>query len=214
MRKNKILLYENINRIHEISDINPVAGKNLIVVDIQPEYSSYINFLPSFVDFLNSNHENMSSITFLYNGYDTLGMINEGDYKMWWMDQGLDEEVIDSSYFYDKGYAFFRYCIDSNIDDEHIVGLVKIMIEKNVNDTRDLDNDFWDYYIERYGNKDVRELLEFSDDCINIPDLMDYLSSYDNITLCGGGINECLKEVEIALNALDKKYTTIPKFLY
>ena len=89
-----------------------------------------------------------------------------------------------------------------------------MMIEKDINDSRQLDEEFWDEFIERYGDEDVRELLEFADDCINIPDLMEYLSNYNNIVLVGGGIDECLKEVEIALIALDKPYTTIPKFIY
>jgi hypothetical protein len=68
--------------------------------------------------------------------------------------------------------------------------------------------------VERYGDEDVRKLLEFADDCINIPDLIDFLSDYSNIVLVGGGINECLKEVEISLNAMDRPFTTIPKYLY
>ena len=88
-----------------------------------------------------------------------------------------------------------------------------MMIEKDIDNSRKLDEEFWDEFIERYGDEDVRELLEFADDCINIPDLMEYLSNYNNIVLVGGGIDECLKEVEIALNALDKPYTTIPKFI-
>lgn len=214
MRKSKIQLFEQIHRIHEISNINPVSGKNLVVVDIQPEYMGGIDFLGEFVEFLNDNYDEISSITFLYNGYDTLGMVREDDYKMWWVDYGLDESIVYESRFYDKGYAFFRYCIDSDIDDDTTTNLVRMMIEKDIDNSRKLDEEFWDEFIERYGDEDVRELLEFADDCINIPDLMEYLSNYNNIVLVGGGIDECLKEVEIALNALDKPYTTIPKFIY
>lgn len=214
MRKNIISLFENIQRIQEISNINSINGKNLIVVDIQPEYEKSIHFLDSFIQFLNDNHENLSSITFLYNGYDTLGMINEHEYKSWWFENGLDENIIENSTFYDKGYAFFRYCIDSSIEDVTTVNLVRMMIEKNVNDSRELDENFWNEFVERYGDEDVRKLLEFAEDCINIPDLIDFLSDYSNIVLVGGGINECLKEVEIALNAMDRPYTTIPKYLY
>lgn len=214
MKRNKILLFEQIERIHEINDVNSVSGKNLIVVDIQPEYMNGILFLPSFIHFLNQNYSELNSLTFLYNGYDTLGMIEETDYKMWWLDHGLDEEIVDGSRFYDKGYAFFRYCIDSSIDEQTISNLVKMMIEKNVNDSRDLDETFWDEFVDRYSDSEVRELLEFADDCIHIPDLMNFLDNYRNIVLVGGGINECLKEVEIALNAMDIPYTTIPKFIY
>ena len=49
---------------------------------------------------------------------------------------------------------------------------------------------------------------------INIPDLMDFLKRYSNIVLTGGGINECLKEVEIALNSLDKPYKVLTQYTY
>ena len=192
---------------------NQTSGKTIISVDIQPEYSKYINFdLNNWVNMLNQ-HDGI--IVFLYNGYDTLGMVNEDDYKMWLYDLGVDEELIYSkAIFYDKGYAFFRYCMDNDIDDDDIVGLIKMMIEHNVNDTRELDKEFWDEFIENYGSDNVRELLEFADDCINIPDLMDFLTRFSNILICGGGQNECLKEVEIALMALNKPYDTMDSFVY
>lgn len=214
MIKKNILLHEQINRIHEMSDVNPVAGKHLVVVDIQPEYSKYISFLSKFIDFLNENYDKVSRLTFLYNGYDTLGMVNESEYINWWFENGLDESVIDVAKFYDKGYAFFRYCMDESIDENKISDLVRLMIDKNINDSRELDEEFWNEYMETHGHEDVRQLLELADDCITIPDLMDELKNYNNIILCGGGINECLKEVEIALNALGKNYLVLTKYTY
>jgi len=214
MRKNKFKLQEQINRINELSGNNMVSGKHLVVVDIQPEYEQWFgNILPEFVDFLNENYETLNRLTFLYNG-DSLGMVSESDYKNWWFDNGLSEDVINYAIFYDKGYAFFRYCIDKNIDEETIVNLIKYMIEKDVFDTRELDKEFWDEYVERYGSEHIRELLEFAGDSINIPELMDELRNYNGIVLCGGGINECLKEVEIALHALDKPFNILTKYTY
>jgi hypothetical protein len=43
---------------------------------------------------------------------------------------------------------------------------------------------------------------------------MDFLDSYDNIVLVGGGIDECLKEVELAMDALGKNYDTWHEFTY
>jgi hypothetical protein len=43
---------------------------------------------------------------------------------------------------------------------------------------------------------------------------MDELRGYRGVVLCGGGINECLKEVEIALDALGTQYTTLTKYTY
>jgi len=157
-------------------------------------------------------------IYYLYNGADTVGGVDENELKDWLAEKSgmeFDEayQIMDSMQFYDKVYAFFRYCIDEGIDNDEIVALVKFMVEKDVNDSRDLDEEFWDEFVDRYKEyldlspESVRELLKFSDDMINIPDLMDFLQRIrGKITLVGGGLDECLKEVVIALRALDKQY--------
>ena len=193
-----------------------LQGKTIINVDIQPEYKNYISFnLNNWIQFLNENASN-NRIIFLYNGYDTLGMVSENEYKNFLIDLGLDEDVLDNARFYDKGYAFFRYCMDSSIDEDNIVDLVKFMIDNNINDSRDIDEDMWNEYMQQtnHTQQDVRELLENAGDMINIPDLMDFLKNYSNIVLLGGGVNECLKEVEIALLALNKNFNVLRQFTY
>lgn len=218
MKRNNILIEEKRYRVIENSGINPLTGVDLISVDIQPEYKQAISFnLNIFTDYLNKQYESLNSLTFLYNGYDTLGMITENEYINWLFDNGLDEEVINNSKFYDKGYAFFRYCIDESIDEDEIVDLVKYMNNNGINDSREIDEDMWTSFMNEfdYDNSSVRELLEFADDAVNIPDLMGYLTNFNSkIMLCGGGVNECLKEVEIALKALNKNYNVLSKFLY
>jgi len=191
-----------------------VSGKHLVVVDIQPEYKDGFNyFIRDFINFLNANAESFSDLTFLYNG-ESLGMISEGEYRDWWIDWGLDEELAYNTTMYDKSYAFFRYCMDSGLDEDSIVNLVKFMVQYNINDSRDMTEEFWNKFIDVYGNHDVRELMEFAGDCISIPDLMDFMRGFNNIILCGGGVNECLKEVEIALKAMNKPFTILDKFTY
>jgi hypothetical protein len=190
-------------------------GKTIINVDIQPEYQSAISFIDEWVNFINESDEN-NRIVFLYNGQDTLGMVSESDYINWLFDLGVDEDVINNAIFYDKGYAFFRYCLDNSIDEDAIVDLVKYMLTNDITDSRDIDEDMWNDFMNTtdHSRQDVRDLLENADDLINIPDLMDFLQNKNNITLTGGGINECLKEVEIALLALDKPYSIISEFTY
>lgn len=210
---------ENKNRVKRKARLlteTKIQGKTIINVDIQPEYENYISFdLQKWVNFINTNSE-FNDIVFLYNGADTLGMVSESSFKMWLMDLGVEEDVIYNSTFYDKGYAFFRYCMDNSIDEDSIVDLVKYMIRHNINDSRDIDEDMWNDFMEEtnHDQQDVRDLLENADDMINIPDLMDFLESYSNIVLTGGGINECLKEVEIALLSLNKSYNTLSQFVY
>jgi hypothetical protein len=203
--KKKRMLYEN-----------GVSGKTIINVDIQPEYQKWITFnLSEWVEFVNESSES-NRIVFLYNGEDTLGMVSLSDYQMWLMDLGVDEDVINNSIFYDKGYAFFRYCMDNSIDENDVAQLVRFMISHNINDSRDIDEEMWNQFMEVTNNslEDIRGLLENADDMISIPDLMDFLDRFSNIVLTGGGINECLKEVEIALLALDKPFNIMSKFTY
>lgn len=208
---------KNINkRKSRLITENNIQGKTIINVDIQPEYKDYISFdLFKWANFINQNSEN-NKLVFLYNGADTLGMIDEYSYKDWLIDLGIDEDVIYNATFYDKGYAFFRYCMDNSIDEDNIVDLVKYMIRNDINDTRDIDEEMWNDYMQEtnHNQQDVRDLLENADDMINIPDLMDFLKGYSNIVLTGGGVNECLKEVEIALLSLDKNYNVLNEFVY
>ena len=192
-----------------------LQGKTIINVDIQPEYESGINFLPEWVNFINQNNQS-NTIVFLYNGHDTLGMTTEENFRYWLYDQGINEDVIDNAIFYDKGYAFFSYCIDSGIDHDNIVDIVKFMSNHNITDSREINEDMWNQYMEEtnHDQDDVRDLLENAGDCIAIPDLMDELSRYNNIVVTGGGINECLKEVEIALMANGQKYNILHDFTY
>lgn len=214
----KRLLRENLpnhKKKKRMINESTVNGKTIINVDIQPEYQKHIGFLNNWVRFINDSSTN-NRIVFLYNGADTLGMVGEGDYKMWLLELGVDEDVIDNAIFYDKGYAFFRYCMDNNIDESVIANLVKFMIKHNINDSREIDENMWNAFIDEtnYSVIEVRELLESADDMINIPDLMDFISRFNNIVLTGGGINECLKEVEIALLALDKPFNILAQYTY
>lgn len=191
------------------------VGRHLVVVDVQPEYAPYMNKMQhELFSYINTHIDELAGLTFLYNGEDTMGMVSESDYRMWLVENGLDEDIAYEATLYDKGYAFFRNCMDRGGDDEELVNLVRFMRGNNINDSRELDQDFWEAFIEEYGSENVRELMEDSEDCINIPDLMDVLERLNNMVLVGGGINECLKEVELALDALDKNYDTWHKFTY
>jgi len=191
------------------------VGRHLVVVDVQPEYAPYMGGMQyKLFQYINQHIDELAGLTFLYNGYDTLGMVSEGEYRNWLFENGLDEDIAYEATLYDKGYAFFRNCMDRGGDDEELVNLVKFMRDNNINDSRELDEDFWGAFVDEYGSENIRELMEDSDDCINIPDLMDFIDRLNNIVLVGGGINECLKEVELALDALGKNYETWFKYTY
>jgi hypothetical protein len=190
-----------------------ISNKTIICVDIQPEYQSHFTFqVKEWTSFLNRASKT-NNIVLLYNGPD-LGMVSEDSYRFWLHENGVKEELAYSIQMIDKGYAFFRYCMDSGINEDATVDLVRFMRANSINDSRDIDQEMWDAFIEQYPHDDIRELLEHAGDMISIPDLMDQLAPLSDIMLTGGGVNECLKEVEIALKALGKAYGTIDQFVY
>jgi len=218
MRKSKLLEENQKNRMLEMAGLSAVQGANIMSVDIQPEYQNALDFnLYDYFDFLNQNIENINSLTFQYNGEDTMGMISENEYKYWLVENGFEEDNLYHCRFYDKGYAFFRYCMDEGIEEDDIVMFVQYMLNNNINNSGEITTEVWNDFIMKSDieESDIRNLLENADDMLNIPDLMDYLRQYGGkIVLTGGGINECLKEVEIALMALDKPYNVLTEYTY
>ena len=127
------------------------------------------------------------------------------------------EEVLNMSEFYDKGYAFFRSCMDNGINHELLIELIKFLMRYDLYDARDLDDDHWQEFGNLFGEDDDFEYLKemlIDGEFFGIPDLMDRLQSYSNIVITGGGVDECLKEVELALEALGKPYEIEHKFTY
>ena len=198
--------------------MNPLSGRTLINVDIQPEYQGAFGFdIEDWAAFLNRSFMDLHNNVFLYNGTETVGEVTKETYIYWLYDKGVSEEVVDGSTFYDKGYAYFRYCMDVGIDEDAIVNFVRFMYQNDITDSRDLNREMWAKYLRLHRKTDKRELydlLKVSGDCVNIPDLMEFIKRYQNITLTGGGMYQCLKEVEIALKSLGKGYDVFSRFVY
>lgn len=188
----------------------------LFIVDIQPEYEKNMGFkIHEFCNWLNKNAGKYSNIVLFWNGPE-LGMSDLHEVQSWYLENGLKESVLQNIKWQDKAYAFFRYCMDSGIDEDEIVKLVQFMKSHDINDSRDLeDKNLWDEWIAQNGSKDVRELMEFAGDCITIPDLMDQIKGYGKkVYVLGGGQDECLKEIEIAMKANGQEPERISQWIY
>lgn len=208
-----IKLFEKYKQIN-------VENKTLLVIDIQPTYQRWISFsVFTFINFINYNFKKFNKIIFFFNGPE-MGYEDEWEFKTWLLDNGLEQEVleIDNIDFFDKGYNFFRTCIDAGIYEEDTVNFLKFMINKEIWDSREVEKEDWDEFVELYPDTIIlRYFLEGNEDNIWIPDLLEYISDNipdNDILICGGGQYECLKEVEIALQVLDKDYDILKEFIY
>ena len=189
------------------------GGGSLIVVDIQPEYESGVTF--DIGDMLRAAAE-YDEVLFLYNGADTLGMIDEQSLRNYYFeklnyDEETYQELMSVSEFFDKGYGFFRDVMDSNIcfDRNSVIKIVKYMIDNNVQDIRDLDEED----VQSIG---VSELLfdDLEDYGFWVPELQDVLPQWNGSDIAGGARDQCLAEVEILAAAQGLSFRQVDEFIY
>lgn len=185
-------------------------GKNLIIVDVQPEYAKFSEHM----------HKALVSYTKKYRFDNTIIFFNDGEYFGWddnevtmrehYKELGFTQNFLNKAKFVPKDYAFFRSWMDLGVSHDQIVHVVKYMLNNDIFSTDDIEN--WDD-VYKETNFNIEDHPEF--DNINIP-VWDYkiLERYDNYILTGGQFAACLAEIRILLEALDKKYEVNYDLIY
>ena len=161
-----------------------VSSDTLIIVDVQPAYESNTPFdIGEMLEYL--------------------GDYDQADEMVYELDQ--------KSEFFDKGYGFFRDLMDDDrcYPRQHIVKIVKYMLDNDVNMLYDLTE-------EQFAQIDVPDLLfdELQDYGFNIPELADELPNWDGADIVGGDEDECMAEVLILGTAQRLSFNKIPKYIY
>ena len=177
----------------------------VIIVDIQPAYDSHCGHLiEDLCEFLNNQH---GKILILFNGED-LGLDSLSDVQQYYLDNGLSEDKLNDIDWKEKMYGYFRDIMDSGFDDSTVIKVIRGMIYNRVNDSRELPTEFVESLIET-DNLNLEDYPAF------LPDLsIQLLRKYKNSYICGGGENECFKEIKLLMNALNIKHKIIQKFIY
>lgn len=190
---------------------------NSIIVDIQPEYQNGMHFkLYEFVDYLLKLINNNKKVLYYYNGKDTLGMSSKEEIIYWLLEhyniENFEDEY-DSIYttlyrniiWVDKGYGFLRDFMDSGISEDVIIKVIRYMAINRIYSSGLIDEE----ELSKITNTDLRS------NEINLPPFrIDLLKQFSGSYIMGGGKNECLREVQLIMNAFNIKYTTFSKFVY
>lgn len=181
------------------------TSKKLVIVDIQPAYSKAIYFMEEFAQFV----PQYDQILNLYVG-ELSGDTKQTIAKFYYQNR-VPKEIIYKMRWFDKGYAFFRDMMDARMcymrDD--IVRLVRFMIRKKVNDSRELTQ----LQVAKLKIPDYTyDKLE--DYYMGIPNIRWILPKWNGCDICGGGLNECLEEVLILADALKLQYNVVNQFVY
>ena len=113
----------------------------------------------------------------------------------------------------DKGYGYIRAAMDSGeVQDGEIIKVIREMYNQKISDSRELFDGDEEKIAEVFGEENLWWLTE---DTISVGWIaMDELKRMSPFYICGGGKEECLKEVLLMCNALNIKYKIISRFVY
>lgn len=193
-------------------------GRNhpVIVVDVQPDYCHV--FGSKCDDIINFVSKQTGPVLMFVNADET-GMSDDNveyDIMPYWdsiapdMDWSRVEIV-------DKGYGYLRSWMDRGEKPAAIIKVIREMYRQKVSDSRDL---YGGENSPEYATK-MRELVgrsfreyDLDDSLIVNWTSVAQLKQYNGAYIVGGARNECLREVELLMNAFNIKYKRIDSLVY
>lgn len=204
----------------------------MICIDVQPEYSGMNDgdespVFPEIINFVNK--QTGPVLMFVNAERDGLTGDTVQGIKTYWEQTIAESKNIDFSSedfdgtnlinwnrykIVDKGYGWFRSFMDYGIEPRIIIGLIRLMYQQKISDSRDI---VW----SRFGDRtslmvEMKHAVEELDgdmlliNWTSVSQLKKFSGSY----MVGGGRNECLKEVELLCNAFNINYTRIDSLVY
>ena len=196
----------------------------IICVDVQPEYcdSNTSQICSDIIHFVNK--QTGPVLMFVNAEQDGLTRDTISSIKQFWEETASmllrsfwhEKPIINWNRFtiVDKGYGFFRSYLDADVEPRLIIKLIRYMYQKNVYDAREI---VWPAFNKR--TSDETELMhlvqQFENETFSIKwTSISQLKQFNGAYLVGGGRNECLREVEILMNAFNIKYKRISRLVY
>jgi len=191
--------------------LEEARGNSVILVDFQPAYDTgeygYSDAIAPAMDYINRKQP---QVTAFYNGQD-VGIEDTPQEVMWhFIENGLNEDLTHLFTFKEKSYAWLRNWMDEGIDPSMIIRVVRYIVMNNLNDSREIEDDAWLQLVgEDFVYYDDREMNVYLPD-INIGDL----KALSGSLLGGGGQHQCLKEMQLFMNAFNIKYKMVNDWIY
>lgn len=206
-------------------------SRSVIVVDVQPAYSGIMDGdeNPVFEEIIQFVNNQTGPVLMFVNAEDQ-GMTGDTvqDIKVYWEDtirgeewdpEDYDDSPIDWNRFQivDKGYGYFRSFMDQGISANTIIKTIRLMYQNRVNDSRDLfggdDSDEYAEKFQQFIGPEFEPWMLSDGITINWTSVAQ-LKRFNGSYIVGGGRNECLREVELLMNAFNIKYIRIDHLVY
>lgn len=202
-------------------------GTSVIVVDVQPAYShGNEQLFERIIRFV--NNQTGSVLMFVNAEQDAMTDDTVAEIKAYWEDvvrgeewdpEEYDDSAIDWSRFQikDKGFGFTRAWMDQGISDRTIIKTIRLMYQNRVNDSRDLFggelSDDYALNFEQFIGPEFEHWMLSDGITVNWTSVAQ-LKRFNGSYIVGGGRNECLREVELLMNAFNIKYRRIDSMVY
>jgi hypothetical protein len=194
-------------------------ARSIICVDVQPEYSGMNDGDedPVFIDIVDFVLSQKCPVLMFVNAEDTgVSTDTVEDIQLYWENTAADlNKEIDWERFeiIDKGYGYLRAWMDYGpISDNTVIRTIREMYQQKVNDSRML----FDGDAEKFAAFIGDEFDEFMiDDAIMIKWVnVSKLKQYEGSIMVGGGRSECLREIELIMNAFNIRYKRANELVY
>jgi hypothetical protein len=198
----------------------------VIVVDVQPAYAKYgPQVCQKIVQFVNK--QTGPVLMFVNAERDGLTDDTVDEVAYWWektagleYDEENDDYVSNINWnrfqIVDKGYGYFRQWMDHRVQPKFIIQLIRYMYQRGLNDIRDDLDGVYEYMTKNpVGGQivDWQDWMEEEPFVINWASIAQ-LKRFNGAYLVGGGRDECLREVELLMNAFNIKYKRIDSLVY
>jgi hypothetical protein len=179
----------------------------MLVIDVQPAYASAFGkwFTNEVLDQMRKVPADQPLVIVSVNE-ELSGDTSEG-IRDFWEREGMEDELFKRAIFLEKPYAFFRGWMDCGVPHDEIVTVAKELRRRRKYDSRQLPVDV------------LSELAPAGFDLADplfLPYELEVESHYRQPTwsICGGGRDECLKEVELWLHSCSIAYNRLDHLTY
>jgi hypothetical protein len=207
----------------KLADLHEGRNVSCIVVDVQPAYDKYADEIPQEIMLFLNNQR--GRILMFVNAESESGRgsteDNIGSIKEYWEDNGFDPENWNRVTVNDKGYGYLRPWMDLDVPPAIIIKVIRMLYQNKMFDSRQLFGGSWEFNQGETGENYKEELMklgipeEVTGEAINVGwTSIAQLKDFDRSYIMGGSRNECLREVELLMNAFNIKYIRKDNLVY
>lgn len=204
-----------------------VEGRNhpVICVDVQPEYCGINDGdeSPVCIDIVNFVALRQTGPVLMFVNAEDQGQTGDTltSVQQYWEDTVRQltndyetEQLINWSRFQvvDKGYGYLRSWMDQGIGPAAIIRVIRAMYQHRISDSREFE-DIDPMMLPQLVGSEWDQWMYHDPIIVNWISVAQ-LKRFSGAYIVGGGRNECLREVELLMNAFNIKYKRIDSLVY